>query len=432
MIEREQRMAENERLMELERRQLQIMELQQKRPAPRERGTAAGPGPGPGPGYPSGSVPKRRPSTTTAAHKTHVETDRKSDESEQFYTPGSTGRIESERAKEHHKEKNKPPAKDRDGKGREPKSREPRAREPKERDKKEPKGQGDSSSPQSSTVCYISRISYLEAEMAKCKRQLVNFVQDNREVLTHRKLRYHYEKLQPQRVGDAGEMDPEDEDDDDEDDHDHAHDHDVLVQFEHHPDIMPGGGGDGGGDSGAQSYKTFLLEQSRQKQLQLKEFLARDESNDYEHPDLSNVYKVRSYHAFGGDPEALVGGHPHPKLDYIRLFQSSYATATERMPSPETLEEPRRINRELDDQKQRDRLDVHHQLGHCHRHHEHQQHHHHHHNPNPHTAHNAQNPRNPHQQHACHRHRATGGPTYEHMRLRPEDIQEAQFVEGYN
>ncbi|XP_017099612.2 extracellular signal-regulated kinase 7 [Drosophila bipectinata] len=382
-MERTQRVVENERLMELERRQLEDLDLQKKRLAAKRQE----------PRHSSGTVAKRRIPTATTPFKTHLESDRKSDEIEQSYPHG---RIESEQAKKG----DKPPAKDKDLKAKEPKNREPKAREPKEKPKTESKGQGLSSIPPSTAACYISRISYLEAEMAKCKRQLVSFVQDNQEVLTHRKLRYHFEQLKTHRSGDSEDTGDEDV----------------------HEPFKPGRGA-GGGDSDAQSYQTFLQEQSRQKQLQLKEFLARDESNDYEHPDLSNVYKVRSYHAFARDQAA----QPPQQRDFIKLFQ--IADASERVDSPEARKEPLPNKREFDEtlkvcRKHRERIELNRQLGHCHRHHAHHEHHHHHHSSN--------HPRNPHQQHLCHRHRAAGGPTYEHMCLRPEDIQEAQFVEPCN
>ncbi|KAH8326856.1 hypothetical protein KR074_009887 [Drosophila pseudoananassae] len=387
VMDREQRMVENERLMELERRQLEDLDLQKKRVA--ARGLA--------PRHTSGSVAKCRIPISTTVFKTHIESDRKSDEFQQLYTPGSTRRIEPERPKKG----DKPPAKDKDLKATEPKNREPKARAAKEKEKgkAESKGQGDGSSPPSTAVCYISRISYLEAEMAKCKRQLVSFVKDNQEVLTHRKLRYHFEQLKTHQ---SDSEDPGDENDD---------------------EVFKPGGRDGGGDSGAQSYQTFLLEQSRQKQLQLQEFLARDESNDYEHPDLSNVYKVRSYHAFAREQAA----QPPQQRDFIKLFQ--IADTSKKVHSPDAMEEALTIKRELDEtlkvcRKHRERIELNRQMGHCHRHHGHHEHHHHHHNSN--------HPRNSHQQHLCPHHRAVGGPNYEHMRLRPEDIQEAQFVEACN
>ncbi|XP_030378902.1 extracellular signal-regulated kinase 7 [Scaptodrosophila lebanonensis] len=160
----------------------------------------------------------------------------------------------------------------------------------------------------SAQTCYKSRINYLESEMAKCKRQLVSYVQDNQQLMSYRGVRYHLEQLQKTDqfsgmfdLGGGGDRKP------------------TVTE-------MPANGAEtkqlaspqnDSGVSGSEnsaspvdrkpffdglntqhSYELFRLEQNKLKKLQLKEFLARDESNAFELPDLCNVYKARSYHEF--------------------------------------------------------------------------------------------------------------------------------------
>ncbi|XP_034485740.1 extracellular signal-regulated kinase 7 [Drosophila innubila] len=126
-------------------------------------------------------------------------------------------------------------------------------------------------------VCYKSRLSRLEEEMAKCKRQLFHYVQDNEQLLHKRSVRHHVEQLlqsSPSPPATASSRQT-----------------DSGVEVELQATLQR--------DQQQLNLGHLKLERDKQKQLQLREFLARDESNAnaYELPNLSNVYKVSSCHA---------------------------------------------------------------------------------------------------------------------------------------
>ncbi|XP_017055573.1 extracellular signal-regulated kinase 7 [Drosophila ficusphila] len=249
-------------------------------------------------------------------------------------------------------------------------------------------GQGENAS--GTNICYRSKISYLEAEMDKCKRQLVNFVQDNRELLTHRKLRYHFEKLQNEKKKEEEEQN--------------------QSQNNHEQDGKPLP--EGSGDPGSLTYDCFRREQRRQKSLQLQEFLSRDDKHDYEFPEL---FGSKTYHAFAPVPSGSSLSSPEEasvspdsesehsqEQDYSHQYAKYFPSLGQEEPLrlqerlQERLEEHRRRHEELQAQmrackKQHESLGLHHKV------------HHHHHNP------------------------GASGPRYDHMRLRHEDIQEANF-----
>ncbi|KAH8408938.1 hypothetical protein KR009_004075 [Drosophila setifemur] len=378
--EKEHLMAENSRLMEQERIRLEEMDRMGNK-----------------------EMSEQRFSRRLKHCEQLLDSDRKSDDSEKFYTPATTGRMVLE------PEPEPEPAP-------QPQPDPQRAKQRTSQSKAQP-------------VCYRSRIHYLEAEMAKCKRQLVNIVQDNQEVLSHRKLRYHFQKLQP-----------DDEEDDDE--------------FDDMEEPPAGGGGDGAGDGGTNNYELFLKEQSKQKQLQLQEFLARDDTNDFELPNLRHVYRAKSYHSFGPQSgegsSSSSGGNGGDKARAgaaapaaaARTKTKSKATGSEssnlasshsnrsghnpqcphhgkpfrkgrrqKLITPESLDDSMRLQQELEAQfracrRQRERLGMHHQVIQCQRH---------------------SNSHSQRQQHQ-HRRKTSGGPDFQHMRQRPQDIEEAQFV----
>ncbi|KAH8300822.1 hypothetical protein KR018_005561 [Drosophila ironensis] len=338
--DRETRVAENLRLMELERIELEKLDVEHNQL------TAAVKAPKPDP------KPTKPPLPA-------VDPNRNSDDSDQYCTPRNI--LDSEI----------PPRED-DAAG---------------------------GSTHSNSTCYISRIAHLEAEMDMCKRLLRNYVEEHQEVLSHRKLRYHFEQLQPSQEP-AGE------------------DNESVEEGAGGGSDGGGGGGGGGGDSGAPGYKSFLLEQHRQRQLQLKEFLARDESNAYDHPDLTNVYKVKSY----AYTESVITSTTPISRPYSSLFPNLHAPAGDAVPPPAVEQKAQqRAHRELGEvvgetmpdpavrqafiqqqQKKREREQEkkQQQLRLQRRHHSFQ--------------------------------RARGGPTFEHMRMRPDDIQEVQFVDDDN
>lgn len=128
------------------------------------------------------------------------------------------------------------------------------------------------SSASAAFVCYKTRLSRLEEEMAKCKRQLFHYVQDNQQLLAKQSLRQHIERL--------------------------LHSSPLLKTSKSEPAAPIASAKSPQSDSGIDLDQP-KLDRDKQKQLQLREFLARDESNAnaYELPDLCNVYKTSSCHA---------------------------------------------------------------------------------------------------------------------------------------
>ncbi|XP_039226040.1 extracellular signal-regulated kinase 7 [Drosophila yakuba] len=265
-----------------------------------------------------------------------------------------------------------------------------------------PKDQKDDSTILNSCAskCYRERISHLELEMEKCKEQLVDFVEEHRDLLNYDNLRYHLEKLQPLK------KDSEHEDGDD-------------------GRPLP----EGSGDPGSQSYENFLQEQEKERQRQVQEFLARDETNEYDNLNLDNAYRAKYYHLFrditGGSssPDSGrrdSGSEPSPERDYSRDYADYFpnysdleedwkeqAHPVEPRRQHERTEKSRRMKERLEDQRQRrDRLlaqqkasrKQHEELGLHHKVHRHH-----------------------------HQHHAASGPRYDPMRLREHDIQEANF-----
>ncbi|KAH8248026.1 hypothetical protein KR038_001242 [Drosophila bunnanda] len=214
--------------------------------------------------------------------------------------------------------------------------------------------------------CYRTRISHLETEMAKCKEQLLKFLVENQEMLTHRRLRHYFNLLLPNKE-------------------------------EQQQEELPTKGDAAGGDAGislpadpAQSYESLRLEQDKLRHLQLQEFLARDESNDYELPDLGNVYKAKSYHSF---TQPLRRGSPDSSLD-SGLSRSQEADdpfhKCGKLYPTHSMARLLALNKgQGDDYKL---------VGHR-RH---------------------------------HKEPSSSGPSYEHIRMRPQDIQEAQFLPRRN
>ncbi|KRF93792.1 uncharacterized protein Dmoj_GI15342, partial [Drosophila mojavensis] len=126
-------------------------------------------------------------------------------------------------------------------------------------------------------ICYKTRLLRLEEEMAKCKRQLFHYVQDNQQLLNKQGLRHHIERLlhsPPSVMSNKSENTP------------------VLP-----PSAIKSTIKTPQSDSGVEADHP-KLDRDKQKQLQLREFLARDESdaNAYELPNLSSVYKTSSCH----------------------------------------------------------------------------------------------------------------------------------------
>ncbi|TDG40082.1 hypothetical protein AWZ03_013502, partial [Drosophila navojoa] len=126
-------------------------------------------------------------------------------------------------------------------------------------------------------ICYKTRLLRLEEEMAKCKRQLFHYVQDNQQLLNKQGLRHHIERLL------------------------HSPTSAQSNKCENTPilpsSIVKSTVKTPQSDSGVEADHP-KLDRDKQKQLQLREFLARDESdaNAYELPNLSNVYKTSSCH----------------------------------------------------------------------------------------------------------------------------------------
>ncbi|KAH8235694.1 hypothetical protein KR032_005297 [Drosophila birchii] len=224
--------------------------------------------------------------------------------------------------------------------------------------------------------CYRARITNLEAEMAKCKEQLLKFLVENQEMLTHRRLRHHFNLLLPNKE-----------------------------EQQQQEEELPIKGDAAGGDAGtslppdpSQSYESLRQEQDKLRLLQLKEFLARDESNDYELPDLGNVYKAKSYHSFtqplfrgstasssdsGLSHSHEAGEYPDPFHKCGKLYPShsmARLLAMDKTPGGDEYK-----------------------LGHS-RH----------------------NPKQQQQQ------QSGTGPSCDHIRMRPQDIQEAQFLPRRN
>nr|XP_036676673.1 extracellular signal-regulated kinase 7 isoform X2 [Drosophila suzukii] len=254
------------------------------------------------------------------------------------------------------------------------------------------------------SVCYRQRINHLEAEMAKCKEQLVNFVQDHQDLLNHNNLRYHIKKLQPHK-----DSEPEEEEEGD-------------------GKPLP----EGSGDPGSQSYELFRREQQKQRQRQLQEFLTRDDTNEFDIPDLANVYRASCYHPFHQQPVASDSSSPDSgrresgsELSQERNYphHTQYANyfpkytmleeARQRQRDqpvhPERNEKTRQLEERLQEHRLRqERLKA--QLEACRKQHETLGLH--------------------HKVHRHHHHHSASGPRYDPMRLRENDIQEANFSQG--
>ncbi|KAH8363795.1 hypothetical protein KR200_009058 [Drosophila serrata] len=230
--------------------------------------------------------------------------------------------------------------------------------------------------------CYRTRISNLEAEMAKCKEQLLKFLVENQEMLTQRRLRHHFNLLLPKKEDEEEEVEQQQQ----------------QQQEEEAPPIK---GDAAGGDAGislppdpGQSYESLRLEQDKLRHLQLQEFLARDESNDYELPDLGNVYKAKSYHSFTQQPLHRKSPVSSPDSGLSRSQEADFAEPFHKCGK---LYPSHSMARLLALNKgQGDEIKV--------------------------GAHRR------HQQ----KHPSGTGPSYEHIRMRPQDIQEAQFLPRRN
>ncbi|XP_017852813.1 extracellular signal-regulated kinase 7 isoform X2 [Drosophila busckii] len=123
-------------------------------------------------------------------------------------------------------------------------------------------------------VCYKSRLSHLELEMSKCKRQLFSYVQDNQQLLHKESLRHHIEQLLETTLPVAT-----------------ATSATSIAATVANTNIAAAAAtavAGAGAGAGTQPQREQL------KQLQMREFLARDEcnANAYELPDLCNVYKA--------------------------------------------------------------------------------------------------------------------------------------------
>ncbi|KAH8356641.1 hypothetical protein KR084_010973 [Drosophila pseudotakahashii] len=244
-------------------------------------------------------------------------------------------------------------------------------------------------------ICYRQRINHLEEEMAKCKEQLVNFVQDHQDLLSHDGLRYHFTKLQPRK--------------DQEQDEEEAEDRDGKPLAE------------GSGDPGSQSFELFRREQQRQRQRQLQEFLARDDTNEFDIPDLANVYRASCYRSLNPPPASgssspasgrrESGSDQSQEHDYAPFanYFPNYTQLEEARRRQEQPERPRKLEERLEEHRKRqERMQA--QIKACQKQHDslglhHTVHHHHH-------------------------HQAASGPRYDPMRLRQNDIQEAKFSQG--
>ncbi|XP_050746448.1 extracellular signal-regulated kinase 7 isoform X2 [Drosophila biarmipes] len=245
-------------------------------------------------------------------------------------------------------------------------------------------------------VCYRQRINHLEAEMAKCKEQLVNFVQNHQDLLNHNNLRYHFKKLQPRK-----DSEPEEEED---------------------GKPLP----EGSGDPGSQSFERFRREQQKQRQRQLQEFLARDDTNEFDIPDLANVYRASCYLPFNqqaadsgssspdsgrresGSELSQERNEPHhtQHANYFSKYtqlEEARRRQRDQPVHPERNEKTRQLEERLEEHRLRqEQLKA--QLKACRKQHEALGLH-----------------------HKVHHHQATSGPRYDPMRLRESDIQEANF-----
>nr|XP_044249953.1 extracellular signal-regulated kinase 7 [Drosophila takahashii] len=259
-----------------------------------------------------------------------------------------------------------------------------REKDKKEREKQEEKEEKQEEE-QEDIFCYRQRINHLEEEMAKCKEQLVNFVQDHQDLLTQERLRYHIKKLQPRK----------DRDEDQEKD-----------QEENQEEL-------------------FRREQERQRHRQLQEFLNRDDTNEFDLPDLANVYRASCFRSFNlqtPPPVAASGScsssspasgrreSGESEQDYLfTSYFPNYRQEQKEREEREDLQEQRKRQERMKAQlkacqKQHDGLGLHHTV-------HHQRHH--------------------------HLRQAAGGgggggPRYDPMRLRHHDIQEAKFSQGVN
>ncbi|XP_026838489.1 extracellular signal-regulated kinase 7-like [Drosophila erecta] len=255
--------------------------------------------------------------------------------------------------------------------------------------------------------CYRDRIRHLEQEMEKCKEQLLDFVEEHRDLLNYGTLRYHLEKLTPLKR------------EDEEEDGDNGR-------------PLP----EGSGDPGTQRYEIFRQEQEKERQRQVQEFLARDETNEYDNLDLDNAYRAKYYQLFreirGGSssPDSGrrdSGSEQSPERDYTRDYAKyfpNYSDLDEDWKEPEHLlqsrrqqkrtEKSRRMKKRLEEQHQdRERLLAHQKA--CQKQHEELGLHH-----------------KVHRHHHQHQHHAASGPRYDPMHLRENDIQEAYFSTDLN
>ncbi|XP_060663268.1 extracellular signal-regulated kinase 7 [Drosophila nasuta] len=128
-------------------------------------------------------------------------------------------------------------------------------------------------------VCYKSRLSRMEEDMAKCKQQLFHYVQDNEQLLHEQSVRHHVEQLLHSTSSASTTSSPL------------AGMAQTTNELTLQATLKR--------DQNQLNLGHLKLERDRQKQLQLREFLARDDNNAnaYELPNLSNVYKVSSRHA---------------------------------------------------------------------------------------------------------------------------------------
>jgi len=117
-------------------------------------------------------------------------------------------------------------------------------------------------------TCVRERIHHLELEMEKCTEELVDFVELNADVLNYANVSTHLKKLQRSK-----ESDEKDEDD---------------------RRALP----EGIGGPGSQNYEIFRQEQEKERQRQVQEFLARDETNEYDNLDLDHAYRAKYYTAY--------------------------------------------------------------------------------------------------------------------------------------
>ncbi|XP_002044661.2 extracellular signal-regulated kinase 7 isoform X1 [Drosophila sechellia] len=117
-------------------------------------------------------------------------------------------------------------------------------------------------------TCVRERIHHLELEMEKCTEELVDFVELNADVLNYANVSSHLKKLQRSK-----ENNEKDEDD---------------------RRLLP----EGICGPGSQNYKIFRQEQEKERQRQVQEFLARDETNEYDNLDLDHAYRAKYYTAY--------------------------------------------------------------------------------------------------------------------------------------